>query len=495
MGVDVFGIVGTVQAGQFEVESAVAEGGFAVVYRALHRAFRAPIALKCLKIPGSMTSDQRESFLEKFRAEAELLFRLSSITPHVVRPLQVGTLDLPGRFVPFIALEWLEGESLDSIRQKRAAAGKAPMKMQRIVKLFAPVARALTIAHRLPSPEGSIAVIHCDLKPENIYVAKSASGDVVKILDFGIARVKDVTSAIAGRTSGSGGSASAFTPGYGAPEQWDPNAYGQTGPWTDVWGLAITIVELALGRAAIDGALGAMMSLTVDPHRRPTPRALGVQVNDAVEAAMARALAVDPKLRTQDIRAFWTELELAVGETPSLLEDQRVEPLRSDPPPSGRFPSLPPLPPPGGLPNPAMAFAQEPAIRAPLYSEIDPTPLGASPYDSSQPPPGASHDPRGDLDPSLSMGLVAQPARPRPLPPRAFAHGPVNLADESSSVFDKLAVPLKLVGAALVIAIADQVYTHVTTTQLTLGPARPFWLSAGLVALAVVMAFVRLMSD
>src|SRR3954463_10439763 len=108
---DVFGIVGTTQAGNFHVEQAVAEGGFGVVYRAQHGAFRAPVALKCLKVPEGMTTEQRDQFLEKFREEGEMLFRLSTLIPAVVRPLHVDVITLEGgRFVPFLALEWLDGE-------------------------------------------------------------------------------------------------------------------------------------------------------------------------------------------------------------------------------------------------------------------------------------------------------------------------------------------------------------------------------------------------
>src|SRR4051812_30646532 len=106
MASDVFGIVGTTQAGLFHVERVVAEGGFGVVYRAQHGAFRAPVALKCLKVPESMTPEQRAQFLEKFREEGELLFRLSALIPTVVRPLHVDALTLAdGRLVPFLALE------------------------------------------------------------------------------------------------------------------------------------------------------------------------------------------------------------------------------------------------------------------------------------------------------------------------------------------------------------------------------------------------------
>src|SRR6188474_68424 len=100
---DAFRIVGTTQGGSFHVERVVAEGGFSVVYRALHGAFRAPVALKCLRVPDDLPHDQREAYFERFREEAELLFRLSARIPEVVRPLHVDTLTLrDGGFAPFL---------------------------------------------------------------------------------------------------------------------------------------------------------------------------------------------------------------------------------------------------------------------------------------------------------------------------------------------------------------------------------------------------------
>ncbi len=506
MSVDAFNIVGTLQAGHFRVDRPVAEGGFAVVYRAEHLAFRAPVALKCLKIPASITPEQRESFLEKFRAEAELLFRLSNITPNVVRPLQVGTLDLPGRFVPFLALEWLEGETLDAVRERRSAEGKPPMGLHKLVKLLTPVARALTIAHRLPGPNGTVAVIHCDLKPDNLFVASTGGADMVKILDFGIAHVKDVTSAIAGRTSGSGGSAAAFTPGYGAPEQWNPELFGQTGPWTDVWGLALSFVELMLGRPVIEGALGAMMACATDPVKRPTPRTLGLTVPDAVERAIASALAVEPQRRTQDIRTFWTEIERGLGLPPSLLaEDARAEPLHSEPPPQ-MVKSIPPLAP------PVPARGDQGVIESPSTSSLpdllpmmQQQPQQQQQKQQQQQQQQHAHAAeqtfafqddsvrRPPLD--LEQGLLLQRSRPRPIP-RAPIYGPVvREVDATRGVLEKLSGPLKLVGLALFIAIGDQAHTRLTGEVLSLGPARPFWLSAGLIAIAVALAFARLLSS
>ena len=124
MTADIFGIVGTLQAGAFRVEQVVAEGGFAVVYRAYHEAFRAAVALKCLKVPSALTAEQQAEFLEQFREEAELLFRLSAGIPTVVRPLHVGALETPeASFVPFMALEWLDGRTLEQAISERRAQG------------------------------------------------------------------------------------------------------------------------------------------------------------------------------------------------------------------------------------------------------------------------------------------------------------------------------------------------------------------------------------
>jgi eukaryotic-like serine/threonine-protein kinase len=311
---DVFGILGTTVAGAFQVEAVVAEGGFGVVYRAYHSGFRAPVALKCLKVPQQLSAEQEAQFLEQFRAEAELLFRLSASIPTVVRPLHVDAMSLPdGRFVPYMALEWLEGETLEAIAQRRKAEGSPPIPLKKLVRMLTPVARALERAHNYQGPTGPISIVHRDLKPENIFVANVAGEEVVKILDFGIGKAKSMASQVAGRASQTQSAFSSFTPAYGAPEQWVPKRYGQTGPWTDVWGLALTMVEILAGRNVIDGDQAAMMGTALDPKRRPTPKSEGLDVSEAVEAVFARALALDPRERYAEAGQFWTELIAALG--------------------------------------------------------------------------------------------------------------------------------------------------------------------------------------
>lgn len=309
---DVFGISGSTLSGTFLVEEAIAEGGFGVVYRAEHIAFRAKVALKCLKIPPTMTEEQRESFVEKFREEAEMLFHLSAQIPEIVRPMHAEAVTLEsGVMMPYIAMEWVEGAPLDSVIIEREDAGKPPMRLPEAMKMLAPIAKALQRAHFFEVDGGApLCIAHCDLKPENILILDR--GPVrAKLLDFGIAKAREFATTNVGHVTSSEG-AHSFTPGYGSPEQWLPKSYGATGPWTDVWALAITLVECLTGRPPIDGDLQGMMGTTIDPNRRPTPRTEGVDVSDAVEQVFARALAVDPKNRYAEMRAFWGALESAL---------------------------------------------------------------------------------------------------------------------------------------------------------------------------------------
>ncbi len=311
---DRFGIVSKVVARTYQVEDVVAEGGFGVVYRAYHKGFRAPVALKCLKIPESLGEEQRHKFLEQFRAEAEVLFRLSSSIPAIVRPLHVDAFrSQTGELVPFMALEWLEGRPLDAIISRRTEKGKPALSLKKLAWLLTPVAAALEQAHHFPGPNGIMTVVHRDLKPENLFVSRSGGQDAARILDFGISKVKSAASQLVGRLSLTSEAFVAFSPAYAAPEQLAPRTFGQTGKWTDVWGLALTVVEAAKGEEVVYGDHAQMMGVILSPERRPTPRNQGIEVTDEVERVFARAMALDPRHRTQTVGEFWDALTLVLG--------------------------------------------------------------------------------------------------------------------------------------------------------------------------------------
>ncbi len=329
---DRFHLVGNTIAGTFRVDQVVAEGGFGVVYRAYHLHFRAPVALKCLKIPSELSEDERKTFLEQFRSEAEIQFRLSAALPNIVRPLHVDAVHTDrGEFVPIMALEWLDGKSFEKIIDERACSELPPMGLGEAMELISPAAHALHEAHNFEAEGERISVVHRDIKPDNLFVTEIGGKKTVKLLDFGISKVRRAATQLAGHISQTAGQAP-FSPAYGAPEQWVPKRFGQTGPWTDVWGLALTLVEIIKGDAVIVGDHQAMMGTSIDPKVRPSPRSEGVKVNDDVESVFLKALAVDPRYRYQSIQAFWEALGAA------LSSDDYVEHQET---PSGRRIPLP----------------------------------------------------------------------------------------------------------------------------------------------------------
>ena len=432
---DVFGIVGSTQAGAFRVEEAVAEGGFAVVYRAYHNAFRAPVALKCLKVPTTLSKDHQTEFLEQFRAEAELLFRLSARIPAVVRPLHADTIEGANTaFVPFLALEWLEGCSLEELLEGRLAGGLGPLPLPEVTRLLAPVAEGLHRAHNFPSEEGTICVLHRDLKPANIFVANVAGKRSAKILDFGIAKVKSAATAVVGKASMVSGTLTGFTPGYAAPEQWAPKRFGQTGPWTDVWGLALTIVEAVIGRAPIDGDQAAMLGAALDPSFRPTPANLGVSVGDRAEAVFTKALAVDPKNRFLEVESFYRALEAAIAGKPETVVVAVSSPSGIPNAMAGTQAAL--------RPSPALAAAPAPA---PVPEIPDIAPVAAPPAASRgnvpfvAGPAVSQHPPVPDLTPGPSRGAPKPRvgAAPKPRPSRRVApSGDDSLFDDFAALVD-----------------------------------------------------------
>ena len=516
MAEDVFGIVGSLQAAVFRVERVVAEGGFGVVYRAHHEGFKAAVALKCLKIPGAFSAEQRRAFLQKFQEEGEVLFRLSALIPSVVRPLHVGTLETSKHpFVPFIALEWLDGESLDAVIERRRAAGKPPLDLGRVVRMMGPVARALECAHKFPAPGGGqLSILHRDLKPENLFLAKVHGQETLKILDFGIGKVRSAATQMVGRVSAEQGGIAAFTPAYGAPEQWLPKRYGQTGPWTDVWGFALCAVEALTNQAPFEGDAPAVMGACINEQERPTPLTFGVEVPDRAEAAFRKALAVDPLNRFQDIGAFWDELEAAAGHTtPRITTTQTIE-HDSLPPPgdaSGQpssllteldatkrvpgaqpFPELtlglaPPAVPRGAASSPQAAVAQ--AKRA--LDEHDDDGMHISVM-------------RGDAHEQLKSAAQAR-SSPRAGTPelavsRRVARAPAarfrpSEAPTMDTVLSRMMPALRLIGAGVAIMIADVVYATLNGAAFRVGPARALWIAGPLVGYGVVKLVLSLSTE
>src|SRR5262245_49148519 len=210
---DPFGWVGATIDGKYRVESVVGEGGFGVVYRGHHLGFDEPVAVKCLKIPRELSGEGRVAFQKTFLEEGKLLHRLSRATAGIVQALDVGAAVAPsGAWTPYLVLEWLRGTPLDRDLAARRKGGAPPRSLIDTIALLQPAARALAAAH-------AQGVAHRDVKPANMFIAEIGDRRTLKVLDFGIAKVLSEASSITQALAETGSSVKAFTPQYGAPEQ------------------------------------------------------------------------------------------------------------------------------------------------------------------------------------------------------------------------------------------------------------------------------------
>ncbi len=299
---DPLGLKDTIIDGKYLVGEAVGEGGAAIVYRAENTVWKIPVAVKIFAALGEAPAAEQPALFEQFIQEGRLISDLSTKCPAIVQARDFGILRLEGRPpLPYLVLEWLDGKSLDEVLVGETRAKRAPRLLDGAMRLLEPVAVALGLVHER-------GVAHRDIKPENMIVVGDPRGPEaqIKLLDFGIAKV------MKRRLEGvhqTGIMPTAFTPYYGAPEQFS-RAYGETGPWTDVFALALVLIEVMQGgKRAFEGDDYAELGRqAMDTARRPTPRQLGLAVSDTVEAVFGRALAVLPEQRYGDMRAFWAAL-------------------------------------------------------------------------------------------------------------------------------------------------------------------------------------------
>lgn len=305
---DPFGLSGTTIEGKYRVIKVIGDGGFGVVYRGEHTGFGESIAIKCLKLPAELSEKNRTQFLEQLREEGRLLHRLSRVTSAIVQALDVGAFVTPnGTWVPYLVLEWLEGETLAEFLKGRSYKPDAGMEVGEAVALLEPAARALAVAH-------GQKIAHRDVKPANLFVTEVGGKRTVKVLDFGIAKVLTEHASFTEALAATKQAPTAFTPRYGAPEQFNKQR-GASGPWTDVFALALVFVELVSGRKALEGDDPTeLYVMAADPMMRPTARSRGANVPDAVEKVLEKALAVEPKHRYADCGVFWDALVAAVGD-------------------------------------------------------------------------------------------------------------------------------------------------------------------------------------
>ncbi|WP_437596010.1 protein kinase [Sorangium sp. So ce590] len=274
---------------RFELAEVAGSGGMGTVYRAIDRASGEVVAVKLLR-----RVDARAE--ARFLREAEALSRLTH--PHIVR---YATHGVAPTGEPYLAMEWLSGESLaDRLSQQELRVGES-------VALARRVADALGAAH-------ARGIVHRDIKPSNLFLVDGAL-DRVKLLDFGIALLSDATSRLTGTSAVLG------TLGYMAPEQ----AQGDRAvvdARADVFSLGCVLFECLTGQRAFRGQhLSLVWKLLLEAPPRATD--LRPEVPEALDALLARMLAKDPSGRPEDGAAVARCLDalgaLGAGGAPSRL--------------------------------------------------------------------------------------------------------------------------------------------------------------------------------
>ena len=302
---DPFGWVGSTINGQFAVQTIAGEGGFAIVYRGTHLGLEEPIAIKCLNLPARLSADEQESFLATFRAEARLLHRLSRQTANIVQALDIGAATAPsGHWTPYIVMEWLQGMTQAQDLDARCKLGGRPRGLDAAIRILTPAAEALGIAHQEN-------VSHRDVKPANLFLWRSGSNTGMKVLDFGLAKVFSETPSLSMAIDQTSEGRRALTPQYGAPEQFSLN-YGATGPWTDVFAMALVIIEVASGRRVLHGeTVSDLFMASLEAHQRLELLDGVIPPDSQIPFVLRRALTVNPALRFQSMDALWSALDEA----------------------------------------------------------------------------------------------------------------------------------------------------------------------------------------
>jgi tetratricopeptide (TPR) repeat protein len=262
--------------GRYVVERELGRGGMGIVYRARDPELNRPVALKVVLDPARATPDA----LARFRLEATAAARLRH--PGIVTVYEVSEHE--GK--PFIALELVEGESLERLLLR------ASMPPRRLAELVREVALALDHAH-------GQGVVHRDVKPENVLV--DAEGRA-RLTDFGLARD-------AARPEGITATGTILgTPAYMAPEQ----AAGETraqGPATDVYALGAVLYRGLVGRPPFAApALAALIHRIL--HDEPVaPHELRKDVHADLETIVLRCLEKEPGRRVPSAAELARELE------------------------------------------------------------------------------------------------------------------------------------------------------------------------------------------
>ncbi len=281
---------------RYEIIERIGGGGMGDVYKARDKKMLdRPVVVKVLKAAAAESA----WLISKFKQEIEAANKIDS--SGVVTFYDVG--EVPGG-CPYLVMQYVEGYDL-----RRAIPADRGMPLDEVAEVIKQLGRTLNIAHEQ-------GIIHRDLKPENIMLRRDGNGDLqVKVIDFGIAKIKDSMIAASTATGLVVG-----TPLYMSPEQLHPTAgpNRELTPTSDVYSLGIIAYEMVTGRRPFNAETPIHLAALQKEGVTVMPCALRPALPAAAQHAILKALTYHRAERYQHVRDFCADL------TQSLLAD--VEP-------------------------------------------------------------------------------------------------------------------------------------------------------------------------
>lgn len=331
--------VGQTIDGRYRIEARIGEGGMGVVYRAVHVVLKKTLAIKVLRGEQAHESEVVQRFVQEARASSAIGH------PNIVSISDFGTT--PDGAVYF-AMEYLQGQTLGQAMQ----AGT--MQRERAFAIFIQIASALEAAHQS-------GIVHRDLKPDNIFLTREPEhDDFVKVLDFGIAKVRNAAAKIT-RTGMVFG-----TPHYMSPEQAAGQAVDHR---SDIYSLGVIMYQVFAGQLPFD-AESYMGVMTKHMFEQPLlPSHWTTELRGPLEDIIMIALQKKPEQRYQSMLQLRDDLERAHSGQPL----QTSAPANAEPALAG-FTGTQSVPAHTVIDKPALISAEVPAASS-VFDDDEPVSL------------------------------------------------------------------------------------------------------------------------
>ncbi|HEX4461901.1 MAG TPA: serine/threonine-protein kinase [Polyangia bacterium] len=262
--------------GQFELREIAGRGAMGTVYRAYQRTMDRIVAVKILRPEIVREAGVLKRFVREARAAARLQHP-NIVTVHMVGETEDG--------VPYLVMEHIDGVSLEAICE-----AQGPQPLLRVISIGRQIASALSEAH-------SLGIVHRDLKPANILVTdRSRTPDLVKVLDFGIAKILVATDA-ADQSMMTADGTIFGTPHYIAPEQ---ASGSEVDTRADLYSLGCILFRLTTGVLPFEGTQSMQVVLKHLREEPPKPRSLNPELPQAMEDLILACLQKSRNKRPDD---------------------------------------------------------------------------------------------------------------------------------------------------------------------------------------------------